>query len=358
MTALVSFSRIRVGNILRAGRGARERSRSRDVRAATLVDSIRQICLFFRLRFGAFSRRVARISPSARAAATPRQPQRRSVCRRGAEATPSSSTEWRWANTERTATRSASGSSASSESSRRPRHFGISSKRCAQRNLDRRRAWTRCPHVHVPVQVRHELHKLREKAREAADDQKFAVQRTIAGFHQQQNSSLQEFQKCQALRAEKDLELASLKDQEAVQRERAREQRAEMEAEFEAQLAPMREGAPPPLCTALPCVSGAHSRAPSVPVPLARQRTGGLRWPLASDPLQSVPRRPDGEGTGWWARLGRTSTKAARWRAPLESTKARSHFGTASSSDLTRRCFPGSRRIDTPGCGDMESDCL
>ena len=97
--------------------------------------------------------------------------------------------------------------------------------------------------MHVPVQVRHELHKLREKAREAADDQKFAVQRTIAGFHQQQNSSLQEFQKCQALRAEKDLELASLKDQEAVQRERAREQRAEMEAEFEAQLAPMREGA-------------------------------------------------------------------------------------------------------------------
>ena len=118
--------------------------------------------------------------------------------------------------------------------------------------------------MHVPVQVRHELHKLREKAREAADDQKFAVQRTIAGFHQQQNSSLQEFQKCQALRAEKDLELASLKDQEAVQRERAREQRAEMEAEFEAQLAPMREGAPPPLCTALPCVSGAHSRPPSV----------------------------------------------------------------------------------------------
>ena len=114
--------------------------------------------------------------------------------------------------------------------------------------------------MHVPVQVRHELHKLREKAREAADHQKFAVQRTIAGFHQQQNSSLQEFQKCQALRAEKDLELASLKDQEAVQRERAREQRAEMEAEFEAQLAPLREGAPPPLCTALPC-----SRRPFLP---------------------------------------------------------------------------------------------
>lgn len=106
--------------------------------------------------------------------------------------------------------------------------------------------------MHMPVQVRHELHKVREKAREAADDQKFAVQRTIAGFHQQQNSSSQEFQKCQALRAVKDLELSSLKDQEAVQRERAREQRAEMEAEFEAKLAPMREGAP--LCTALPCL--------------------------------------------------------------------------------------------------------
>ena len=105
----------------------------------------------------------------------------------------------------------------------------------------------------MPVQVRHELHKVREKAREAADDQKFAVQRTIAGFHQQQNSSSQEFQKCQALRAVKDLELSSLKGQEAVQRQRAREQRAEMEAEFEAKLAPMREGAP--LCTALPCLS-------------------------------------------------------------------------------------------------------
>ena len=198
--------------------------------------------------------------------------------------------------------------------------------------------------MHVPVQVRHELHKLREKAREAADDQKFAVQRTIAGFHQQQNSSLQEFQKCQALRAEKDLELASLKDQEAVQRERAREQRAEMEAEFEAQLAPMREGAPPPLCTALPCVSGAHSRPPSVSrchsrgrepaacegpwrvilcrvcrvVPTGKKLDGGLAW---SEPQ---PKPHDG------VRL-------------FESTKARSHFGTASSGDLTRpwRCFPG-----------------
>ena len=143
----------------------------------------------------------------------------------------------------------------------------------------------------MPVQVRHELHKVREKAREAADDQKFAVQRTIAGFHQQQNSSSQEFQKCQALRAVKDLELSSLKDQEAVQRERAREQRAEMEAEFEAKLAPMREGAP--LCTAPPlasrCLPGALS-APSVPVPLARQKTGGLRRPLASDPSCGVCR--------------------------------------------------------------------
>ena len=181
--------------------------------------------------------------------------------------------------------------------------------------------------MHVPVQVRHELHKLREKAREAADDQKFAVQRTIAGFHQQQNSSLQEFQKCQALRAEKDLELASLKDQEAVQRERAREQRAEMEAEFEAQLAPMREGAPPPLCSAPPCVSGAHSRAPSVPVPLARQRTGGLRRPLASDPLQSVPRRPDW-GRNWMvgslgANLNQNHTMACA------SSKARKHGRTS-----------------------------
>ena len=114
----------------------------------------------------------------------------------------------------------------------------------------------------MPVQVRHELHKVREKAREAADDQKFAVQRTIAGFHQQQNSSSQEFQKCQALRAVKDLELSSLKDQEAVQRERAREQRAEMEAEFEAKLAPMREGAP--LCTAPPPPLAA-SQAPFPP---------------------------------------------------------------------------------------------
>ena len=182
--------------------------------------------------------------------------------------------------------------------------------------------------------MRHELHKVREKARDAADDQKFAVQRTIAGFHQQQNSSLQEFQKCQALRAEKDLELASLKDQEAVQRERAREQRAEMEAEFEAQLAPMREGAPPPLRTALPCVSGAHSRPPSVPVPLARQRTGGLRRPLASDPLQCVPRRPDGENTGWWARLERTSTKTTRWRAP-----PRKHASTVALWNRLERCF-------------------
>ena len=216
--------------------------------------------------------------------------------------------------------------------------------------------------MHVPVQVRHELHKLREKAREAADDQKFAVQRTIAGFHQQQNSSLQEFQKCQALRAEKDLELASLKDQEAVQRERAREQRAEMEAEFEAQLAPMREGAPPPLRTALPCVSGAHSRPPSVPVPLARQRTGGLRRPLASDPLQCVPRRPDGENTGWWARLERTSTKTTRWRAPL-----RKHASTVALRNRLERCFAvfapinvfqvSRSRIDPPGCGETESDC-
>ena len=188
--------------------------------------------------------------------------------------------------------------------------------------------------MHVPVQVRHELHKLREKAREAADDQKFAVQRTIAGFHQQQNSSLQEFQKCQALRAEKDLELASLKDQEAVQRERAREQRAEMEAEFEAQLAPMREGAPPPLCTAVPCVSGAHSRPPSVPVPLARQRTGGLRRPLASDPLQSVPRRPDGEETGCGLAWSEPQPKPHDGVRLFESTQARSHFGTASSGVL------------------------
>jgi hypothetical protein len=42
------------------------------------------------------------------------------------------STEYRWANTEKTATRSASGSSASRESSHRPKHFGISSRRCAQ----------------------------------------------------------------------------------------------------------------------------------------------------------------------------------------------------------------------------------
>lgn len=163
--------------------------------------------------------------------------------------------------------------------------------------------------------MRHELHKVREKARDAADDQKFAVQRTIAGFHQQQNSSSQEFQKCQALRAVKDLELSSLKGQEAVQRQRAREQRAEMEAEFEAKLAPMREGAP--LCTALPCLSlslcvlGALS-APSVPVPLARQKIGGLRRPSASDALRYMCRvvRTD----GGWARLERTTT--TRCRAP------------------------------------------
>ena len=139
--------------------------------------------------------------------------------------------------------------------------------------------------THMPVQVRHELHKVREKAREAADDQKFAVQRTIAGFHQQQNSSSQEFQKCQALRVVKDRELSSLRDQQAVQQQRAREQRAELEAEYEAKLAPMREGAR--LCTALPCLSLPSAlSAPSFLVPLVLQKTGGLRWPLVSDALR------------------------------------------------------------------------
>mmetsp|Transcript_17470 Transcript_17470/g.41551 ORF Transcript_17470/g.41551 Transcript_17470/m.41551 type:complete len:135 (-) Transcript_17470:207-611(-) len=113
-------------------------------------------------------------------------------------------------------------------------------KRKWQQRIERKQSQTEALR-HKLKKVRHELHKVREKARDAADDQKFAVQRTIAGFHQQQNSSSQEFQKCQALRAVKDLELSSLKGQEAVQRQRAREQRAEMEAEFEAKLAPMRE---------------------------------------------------------------------------------------------------------------------
>ena len=99
-------------------------------------------------------------------------------------------------------------------------------------------------HVPVSVQVRHELHKVREKARDVADNQKFAVQRTIAGFHQQQNSSSQELEKCQALRVVKDRELSSLRNELVVQQQRATEQRAELEAGFEATLAPMRAGVP------------------------------------------------------------------------------------------------------------------
>ena len=96
----------------------------------------------------------------------------------------------------------------------------------------------------ISVQVRHELHKVRERAREVAENQKFEVQRTIASFRQQENDSSQELQKCQALRAAKDLELSSLRDQMAQQQQRAREQRAELEVEFEAKLGPLREGAP------------------------------------------------------------------------------------------------------------------
>eukprot|EP00320_Phaeocystis_rex_P021978 CAMPEP_0119071248 /NCGR_PEP_ID=MMETSP1178-20130426/48540_1 /TAXON_ID=33656 /ORGANISM="unid sp, Strain CCMP2000" /LENGTH=134 /DNA_ID=CAMNT_0007053157 /DNA_START=128 /DNA_END=532 /DNA_ORIENTATION=- len=113
-------------------------------------------------------------------------------------------------------------------------------KRKWQQRIERKQSQTEALR-HQLKKVRHELHKVREKAREAADNQKFAVQSTIAEFHHQQNSSSQEFQKCQALRVVRDQELRSLRDQLAVQQRRAREQRAEVEAEFEAMLAPMRE---------------------------------------------------------------------------------------------------------------------
>ena len=180
--------------------------------------------------------------------------------------------------------------------------------------------------MHVPVQVRHELHKPREKAREAADDQKFAVQRTIAGFHQQQNSSLQEFQKCQALRAEKDLELASLKDQEAVQRERAREQRAEMEAEFEAQLAPIREGAPPPCAAHSPA-----SQAPILAPQVSRCHSRGREPAACEGPWRVILGRvcrvvPTGkkldDGLAW-SELNKSRTMACA------SSKARKHGRTS-----------------------------
>ena len=132
--------------------------------------------------------------------------------------------------------------------------------------------------------MRHELHKLREKAREVAENQKFEVQRTIAGFRQQENDSLQELQKCQALRATKDVELSSLRDQMVQQQQRAREQRAELEVEFEARLAPLREGAPR---SRLKCPARrVRLLTPSLraaPLPFTRQRTSGSRRSSANE---------------------------------------------------------------------------
>ena len=122
--------------------------------------------------------------------------------------------------------------------------------------------------------MRHDLHVVRERARAAAEEEKFEVQRALAARHKEENKNLDELQSIRALTASKERELAGLKEQLAQQQQRAREQRDALEGELEAQLAPMREGA----SVTLPPVTSPYRRyPPSIPVRVLSQRTAGSR---------------------------------------------------------------------------------